>query len=103
MCVCNPKKSSINFKKKSSAWYKGSHSTYKNAEMEGSRAKKQKDYKNASKWFSTAARLRKRHTEMYFNSVFDKGHETYYNNMLRAAEKCRIVAINIKKQNQKKK
>jgi hypothetical protein len=103
MCVCNPKKSSIHFKKKSAAWYKGSHSTYKNAEMEGSRAKKLKDYKNASKWFSTAARLRKRHTEMYFDGKFDKGHKTYYNNMLRAAEKCRITAINIKKQNQKKK
>ena len=101
MCVCNHKKSSIHFKKKSTAWYKGSHSTYKNAEMEGSKAKKLKDYKNASKWFSTAARLRKRHTEMFFNGAFDKGHETYYNNLLRAAEKCKIIAINIEN-NQKK-
>ena len=75
---------------------------YKKAETMAFKAKKQKDYKNASKWFSTAARLRKRHTEMYFDGKFDKGHKTYYNNMLRAAEKCRITAINIKKQNQKK-
>ena len=99
MCLGNAKKSLMLVKKIQLRWKY--HSTYKNAEMEGSKAKKLKDYKNASKWFSTAARLRKRHTEMFFNGLFDKGHETYYNNMLRAAEKCRIIAINIEN-NQKK-
>ena len=94
MCVCNPKKSSINFKKKSSAWYKGSHSTYKNAEMEGSRAKKQKDYKNASKWYAVTAMLRKSHAEIFYKEM-DKGHDKYYNNILRAAIKNARKAINI--------
>ena len=53
--------------------------------------------------FSIAARLRKHHTIMYFDGIFDKGHKKFYNFMLRASEKDKIKANNIEKNKQKKK
>ena len=57
MCLACAKKSLMLFKKLQLRWkYR---STYKNAEYKAYKAKKQKDYKNASKWYAVAAMLRK--------------------------------------------
>ena len=100
MCLAYAKKSLMLVKKIQLRWKY--HSTYKNAEKKAVQLKKQKDYKNASKWFSVAAMLRKRHAIFFFNGIMDIGHEEFYNNTVKAAEKCKKKAINIKKHNQNK-
>ena len=67
---------------------------YKKAETMAFKAKKQKDYKNASKWYAVTAMLRKSHAEIFYKEM-DKGHDKYYNNILRAAIKNARKAINI--------
>jgi len=99
MCLACAKKSLMLFKKLQLRWkYR---STYKNAEYKAYKAKKQKDYKNASKWYAVAAMLRKSHAEI-FHKEMDRGHNEYYTNILRAATKNARKAINIEKNKQKK-
>ena len=71
---------------------------YKKAEARAFKAKKQKDYKNASKWYAVSAMLRKSHAEIFYKEM-DKGHNEYYNNILRAAIKNARKAIKNEKQN----
>ena len=99
MCLACAKKSLMLFKKlQLRLKYR---STYKNAEYKAYKAKKQKDYKNASKWYAVAAMLRKSHAEI-FHKEMDRGHNEYYTNILRAATKNARKAINIEKNKQKK-
>ena len=99
MCLACAKKSLMLFKKLQLRWkYR---SIYKNAEYKAYKAKKQNDYKNASKWYAVAAMLRKSHAEI-FHKEMDKGHNEYYTNILRAATKNARKAINIEKNKQKK-
>tara|TARA_B100001287_G_scaffold270376_1_gene269081 strand:- start:48 stop:350 length:303 start_codon:yes stop_codon:yes gene_type:complete len=99
MCLACAKKSLMLFKKLQLRWkYR---SIYKNAEYKAYKAKKQKDYKNASKWYAVSAMLRKSHAEIFYKEM-DKGHDEYYNNILRAAIKNSRKAINIEKNKQKK-
>ena len=99
MCLACAKKSLMLFKKLQLRWkYR---SIYKNAEYKAYKAKKQNDYKNASKWYAVAAMLRKSHAAI-FHKEMDKGHNEYYTNILRAATKNARKAINIEKNKQKK-
>ena len=99
MCLVSAKKSLILVKKLELR--REYRSIYKNAEYKAYKAKKQKDYKNASKWYAVAAMLRKSHAEIFYQEM-DKGHDEYYNNILRAAIKNSRKAINIEKNKQKK-
>ena len=102
MCLAYAKKSLMLCKKIIKKLIKRNHATYKNAEKKAVELRKKKDYKNSSIWFSIAARLRKHHTIMYFDGIFDEGHKKFYNFMLRASEKDKIKANNIEKNKQKK-
>ena len=99
MCLVSAKKSLILVKKLELR--REYRSIYKNAEYKAYKAKKQKDYKNASKWYAVSAMLRKSHAEIFYKEM-DKGHDEYYNNILRAAIKNSRKAINIEKNKQKK-
>ena len=99
MCLVSAKKSLILVKKLELR--REYRSIYKNAEYKAYKAKKQKDYKNASKWYAVTAMLRKSHAEIFYKEM-DKGHDERYNNILRAAIKNSRKAINIEKNKQKK-
>ena len=99
MCLVSAKKSLILVKKLELR--REYRSIYKNAEYKAYKAKKQKDYKNASKWYAVSAMLRKSHAEIFYKEM-DKSHDEYYNNILRAAIKNSRKAINIEKNKQKK-
>ena len=76
---------------------KKSHNIYKELEKQASSARKKKEYERASRLFNSAARLRERHADTYYNGIMDEGHLEFYNNTVRAANNCAKKAINVKK------
>ena len=76
-----------------------SHNIYKDVEKKASKARKNKEYKQAGHLFDAAVKMRERHAITYYKGIMDDGHREFYNNTVRAAFNCHKKARNVEKHN----